>query len=890
MKRICILLIGLLVTVCSWSQTITEVLLPQYISADGTVDPSDDVKVPFVCRLTLSGLTPNATYRYYNRFVTASSSGSSNGDGYYIIVKPSGDFARVTTASLSTAGRYGELTTNASGSYTGWFAAEPSNAPAFVAGTPVFVRIALNNGAGGTSVATRITASSSITVIGFGTTATDGSAIRSTAATAGTAKNFVMLYDDAAGAGRPVAGTYIESDGTDNSLTTGYAPFYTTDVETIDKTWGTILPNNLTNGVRKIAQYSLADGSELGNKTSPDGFWAKAGGGTVSTVNTLAGLTSTIVLDGNVVTLGASVLLPQTISFAALPTKTYGEADFAAGGSASSLLAVSYSSSNQAVATITGSTIHIVGAGTTDITATQTGNTDYQAATPVVQTLIVNKAALTITADNKVKVQGDPLPALTATYTGFVNSETSTALTTQPTIITTATATSVAGQYPITISGADAANYTISYVPGTLTVTAARQPQTISFAQPPAKNYGEADFSAGATASSGLSVTYASSDATVATIVNGNIHIVGAGTTTITASQAGSANFEAATDVAQLLTINKAALTIKADNKTKLIGQANPALTITYTGFVYNQNNTVLTSQPVISTTAVTASPVGDYPITVTGAIAANYAITHVNGTLTVSPLPVQTITFGALPVKKYGEAAFAPGATASSGLPVTYTSSNTNVAVIDNGQIKLVGAGTSNITAAQAGDAATAPAPNVVQVLTVQKVYLEIKADDKVKTEGQANPALTINTSGFVNGENLSSLEAQPVVTTTATASSLPGVYVITVSGATSPNYNIVLVDGRLTVQPPQGTAQNSMTAYCSAPGRLQVNLFTDTVSKAVVQLFDQSGTRLLNINVTASKGFNTWQFPVGNITPGLYYVRVAGSQFTLKEKVNIQ
>jgi hypothetical protein len=70
-----------------------------------------------------------------------------------------------------------------------------------------------------------------------------------------------------------------------------------------------------------------------------------------------------------------------------------------------------------------------------------------------------------------------------------------------------------------------------------------RQTQTINFSPLPSKTLGDADFSAGATASSGLTVSYTSSNSDVATIVNGNIHIVGVGTSTITASQAGDANY-----------------------------------------------------------------------------------------------------------------------------------------------------------------------------------------------------------------------------------------------------------------------------------------------------------------------------------------------------------
>jgi|GEM_PF-1666139 len=80
--------------------------------------------------------------------------------------------------------------------------------------------------------------------------------------------------------------------------------------------------------------------------------------------------------------------------------------------------------------------------------------------------------------------------------------------------------------------------------------------QTISFAPLPAKMVSDADFSAGATASSGLPVLYNSSNTSVATIVNGNIHIVGAGIAIITASQAGDGTYKPADYVSQTLNVD----------------------------------------------------------------------------------------------------------------------------------------------------------------------------------------------------------------------------------------------------------------------------------------------------------------------------------------------
>ena len=88
--------------------------------------------------------------------------------------------------------------------------------------------------------------------------------------------------------------------------------------------------------------------------------------------------------------------------------------------------------------------------------------------------LTVTAAALTITANNQTKVYGAALPTLTASYTGFVNGDTSASLTTQPTLTTTATASShVAGSpYAITASGAVDCGLHDQLRGGHLTVTA----------------------------------------------------------------------------------------------------------------------------------------------------------------------------------------------------------------------------------------------------------------------------------------------------------------------------------------------------------------------------------------------------------------------------------
>jgi hypothetical protein len=84
------------------------------------------------------------------------------------------------------------------------------------------------------------------------------------------------------------------------------------------------------------------------------------------------------------------------------------------------------------------------------------------------------------------------------------------------------------------------------------------------------------------------------------------------------------------------LTVNKAILTITADDQTKITGEANPPFTVSYSGFVLGQDRSVLDGALIFSTPATTSSPPGAYPITPSGLTSSNYAITFVSGTLGV--------------------------------------------------------------------------------------------------------------------------------------------------------------------------------------------------------------------------------------------------------------
>ena len=107
-----------------------------------------------------------------------------------------------------------------------------------------------------------------------------------------------------------------------------------------------------------------------------------------------------------------------------------------------------------------------------DINGPDAGN--YTLTTPTA-TASISTAPLTITANDQVKICGQPNPALTASYSGFIGGDDTNVLTTPAILITSATAGSAPGLYSIIANGADAVNYTISYVNGTLTVDSAPQ-------------------------------------------------------------------------------------------------------------------------------------------------------------------------------------------------------------------------------------------------------------------------------------------------------------------------------------------------------------------------------------------------------------------------------
>ena len=254
---------------------------------------------------------------------------------------------------------------------------------------------------------------------------------------------------------------------------------------------------------------------------------------------------------------------------------------------------------------------------------------------PVTTSVLINvlKAPLSITAVDKTKVYGAALPALTASYSGFVNGDSEANLGTAVSLSTTATASSPVGTYPITASGAAGSNYSIGYVAGNLTVTTA--PLSIT-AVDKTKVYGAALPTLTASYSGFVNGDTASSLGTAVSLSTTATATSPIGTYPITASSAVGTNYSISY-VAGNLTVTTASLSITAVDKSKIFGAALPALTASYSGFVNGDSEANLGTAVSLSTTATATSPVGTYPITASGAVGTNYSIGYVAGSLIIT-------------------------------------------------------------------------------------------------------------------------------------------------------------------------------------------------------------------------------------------------------------
>ena len=397
-------------------------------------------------------------------------------------------------------------------------------------------------------------------------------------------------------------------------------------------------------------------------------------------------------------------------------------------------------------------------------------------------TLTITKAPLSISAGSYTKKQGDAMPVFKASYAGFKNGEDESVLTKQPVFSCEANEAGAPAEYAVTISGAEAENYAISYEQGHLIVVEADA--IVVRAKSYSRQYGDEnplfEFDIEGAALDGTPEIVCSA------VANSPV-----GSYTIEVKQGSIKNynvhFESGT-----LTITKAPLSISAGSYTKKQGDAMPAFKASYAGFKNGENESVLTKQPVFSCEANEASAPAEYAVTISGAEAENYDISYEQGHLTVVEADAVVVRAKSYN-RQYGDEnpvfEFETEGAALDGTPEIVCSAVANSPVgsytieVKQGSIKNY-----NVHF-ESGS------------LVITKAPLSISAGNYTKKQGDAMPVFKASYAGFKNGENESVLTKQPVFSCDANEASAPAEYAVTISGADAENYEISYEQGHLTV-----------------------------------------------------------------------------------------
>ena len=417
----------------------------------------------------------------------------------------------------------------------------------------------------------------------------------------------------------------------------------------------------------------------------------------------------------------------QTINFGALGNQAMGNPPFGISASATSGLPVAFNSTTPTICTVSGSTVTLVGVGLCSITATQGGNTNYSAATPVTQNFTVDPSALT-----PQTITFAPLPAvpfsnspLTVTATASSGLPVSFASTSPSSCAVSGNSVTLLTLGACTLQATQSGNGTYAAAtPVSRTFRILIGSQTITFAPLADRALGSGTFNLTATASSGLPVSYVSNSPSFCTVSGSTVTLVATGLCSITASQAGNSTFDAATPVTRTF------------NVTQLSGQSQtisfgPLSNQTFGVAPFSISATASSGLPVsfasntpgvctASGSTITILSGGNCSITASQAGNGTYsAATPVTQSFTVNPAS-QTINFGALSNQTFGAAPFSISATATSGLPVSFASTTLAVCTVSGNTVTLAGAGNCSITATQAGNANYSAAAPVTRSFTV--------------------------------------------------------------------------------------------------------------------------------------------------------------------------
>ena len=502
----------------------------------------------------------------------------------------------------------------------------------------------------------------------------------------------------------------------------------------------------------------------------------------------------------------ATVKSSQTISLSTPVTQTYGTASVnLATFTSTSSLTVSLSSNTTDVCEINSSgVITIKAAGICSITGSQAGNNSYYAADPVTITFEITKKVLTVTASSHNVRIGDAEPVITADYVGFHGSDTASVIS-GLSCSTTYTSSSAAGSYPTSCSGGSAANYTLTYVNGTVTASSSTA-QSITFANPGTQTYGPSfTLATPPSATSGLSVTITSNSPSVCTVSGNVVTIVGVGTCSLSAAQAGGTNggttYSAATTVTITFTISQRPIVVTASSPSLNYGDSIPTITPSYSANFAGSDTSSVVSGTSCTTTYTTTSAFGTTPTTsCSGATATNYSFTYTSGAVTISQRPIvitassSSLNYGdSIPtITPSYSANFAGSDTSSvvSGTSCTTTYTTTSAF------------GTTPTTSCSGATATNYSFTYTSGAVTISQRPIVITASSSSLNYGASIPTITPSYSANFAGSDTSSVVSGTSCTTTYTTTSAFGTTPTTsCSGATATNYSFTYTSGAVTI-----------------------------------------------------------------------------------------
>ena len=266
---------------------ISDAFMPYYIQGN---NGSNNNRVPVATAVYIENLEPNTTYRYTNQFVDENDGPETAGAGNVIYTNAEG-FYRSTSPSLATESGYGEFTTDENGEGFAWFINEPTANARFTPGNHVYLRIRINDGHDGTTVAHTLTTEDYATVLNFGNEIDEYSGSAFYAKSEEAPMSFVMMFSDD-NDWRPTYSTPIETTGIDYGSINQYADFYKEEVAGKNGWFGGILPNDNESGINVIWILDM-ESYVINDYYTEDGVWAPE----TQTANPNVGLDEPIFID-----------------------------------------------------------------------------------------------------------------------------------------------------------------------------------------------------------------------------------------------------------------------------------------------------------------------------------------------------------------------------------------------------------------------------------------------------------------------------------------------------------------------------------------------------------------------------------------------------------------